>query len=646
MFRVYEKRCRKKLRVRGDSVKLFETLFNDTLFFAPLGHNFIDKVGSPSNFDMVRGEKMLTPVKKRIAEKISADLVNGLKGAAKKDGTTFAETVLTVSAVMEQLEIPKHLDHGHWSYPVFPWAKSFRQSPALIAQNLADRLTQSDLMDQYMERIFAEGGYLNFVLKNSYIQMLLSQSLQSKTAQTLGSSLRGAGKKMVIDYGSPNMAKPMSIGHLRATVIGQAIRNLAVGQGYEVIGINHIGDWGSQFGKLAWAYQHWGHEYDFESKPFDSLLKLYVRFHEQAELDPRLNERGSETFKKLEQGDSEIKKIWQMFSDISLKDYQRLWDLLGVRHDLIRGESFYNDRILDVEQRLRQAGLLELSEGAWVVRLDEFHLPPCLIRKSDGSSIYATRDLASAFYRFEDLKADLNLYVVGVDQSLHFRQVFAVLHKLGLPWADQCHHISFGLYRFKDEGRMSTRKGNVILMEEVLDKAVALIGEVIAKKNPGLSDSAQIAQQVGVGAIIFNDLVNDRTSNVDFNWNQVVDFEGNSGPYVQYTLVRCKSIVRKYAKDIPVSMDFELQSVEERELMKALLFFDDFVEQAFSQYRPHILAKYMLEVCRFFNHFYQTHRILGSSPDLAGSRLFLVCYVQLVLEAGLSILNIQSPEAM
>ncbi|MCB0343390.1 MAG: arginine--tRNA ligase, partial [Bdellovibrionales bacterium] len=462
----------------------------------------------------------------------------------------------------------------------------------------------------------------------------------------LGHSSLGAGKTVVIDFSSPNVAKPMHIGHLRATVIGQAICNLARSQGYNVIGINHLGDWGVQFGKLAYAYQKWGSEYPFATEPFESLYKLYVRFHDEAELDPEIEKEGSLMFKRLEDGDEGIADLWRMFVDVSMQDYNRLWAMLGVKHELVRGESFYNDRLKAVEDRLQKLGLLEESEGAVVVKLDDADMPPCLIRKSDGASLYATRDLASAIYRKEELGADLNLYVVGAEQTLHFKQVFKVLEKMGYEWAKDCHHVSFGMYRFKDVGKMSSRKGNVIFLEDVLRRAIDMVKEVIESKNPDLDDKDEVAKKVGVGAIVFNDLINDRVKNVDFDWDRVLDFEGDSGPYVQYVCVRCESILRKYGKAVPPSMPVDLDSSEERELVKILLSYPEILNVAFKGFKPNVLAHYLLDVCRAFNHFYHKCRVLGVEPEVEAARIALVSATLAVLKNGLKLLNIETPKAM
>lgn len=545
-------------------------------------------------------------------------------------------------ALYELFEAPRQVGHGHLALPVFSWAKERRKAPPLLAKEIVDQL----LLDKPPElsKIEAVSGFVNFTFAAGFIQSLLVNDILKKRGQ-IGFGNSGLGKKLVIDFSSPNVAKPMHVGHLRASVIGQAIVNLARTQGYNVIGLNHLGDWGVQFGKLAWAYLNWGDQYPFKEQPFDSLFKLYVRFHDEAEKNPELEVEGSKIFKRLEDGDPQITALWKMFVEISLADYQRIWNMLGIKHDLVRGESFYNDRMKPVEEDLERKGLLEESDGAMIVRLDEDGMAPCLIRKSDGASLYATRDLASAIYRMEELKADLNLYVVGVDQTLHFRQVFKVLEKMGYPWVDKCHHIAFGMYRFKD-AKLSTRKGNTIFLEDVFAKAIELVREIIQKKNPNLPDAERVAKQVGIGAVIFNDLVNDRVKNVDFDWDRALDFEGDSGPYVQYCGVRCASLIRKFGKPISPDFKLDLTTPEEQELMRCLLNYQDTLKNAFENFKPHILAGYLIEVCHKFSQFYTKCRILGEQEDLQDARMTLVQMVYFVLEEGLKILSIELPEAM
>ena len=575
------------------------------------------------------------------------------------------ENLVSAADLAPVLEPPKKLEHGHLAFPVFPLAKKLRQPPSAIAAKIATHLTEKisskdggSAAEIGLIKAEPVGGFLNLTFSDTSLQARLFKAVASDGAK-LGFSDVGRGKRIVIDYSSPNVAKPMHVGHLRATAIGQAIRNISETQGYEVLGLNHLGDWGVQFGKLAWAYREWGSEYDFVKEPFKSLFDIYVRFHDEAEKNPELEAKGSLVFKELEQGDKEIEAIWKKFVEISLVEYQRLWNLLGVKHDLVRGESFYNDRLKPVEEMLEKKGLLRESEGAMVVDLGD-EMPPCLIRKSDGASLYATRDLASALYRMQELKADLNLYVVGFDQSLHFKQVFKVLEMAGYEWSKDCHHIAFGLYRFKEGMKMSTRKGQVIFLEEVLSQAIERTAKVIAAKNPSLSPEEQkkIAEDVGVGAVIFGDLLFDRIKNVEFDWDRILSFEGYSGPYVQYMHVRCASLIRKF-KDTGRKLALEgahsietvsklavLNQTDERELIRLLLAYDETLAASFRSFKPNVLAQYLLEVCGAFSRFYHNNRILGEPLDVELARMTLVQATQAVLQQGLRNLSIRAPEVM
>jgi arginyl-tRNA synthetase len=552
----------------------------------------------------------------------------------------------TPAELLNLIEIPKLYDHGHLALPLFTLAKKLKKNPMEWAKELAGlhtkNLNTKKSLDFILE-VKPVGGFLNFALKSQYLTDLLFHEIQKPGFYK---SQVGLGQTVVIDYSSPNVAKPMHIGHMRATVVGQAIRNLAATQSYNVIGVNHLGDWGTQFGKLSWAYLEWGKEYDFTVKPIDSLLKLYVRFHEEAERDPRLEEKAAALFKRLEDGDPEITQIWKMIIEVSLQDFNRLYKIMKVQHDVVLGESFYNDKMEDVIQRLERAHLLKESEGAQVVFFDEKeNMPPCIIKKSDGASIYATRDLAAAIYRHEIQKADLLLYVVGVEQVLHFKQVFNVLRKLGYSWWEKCQHINFGRYRFKD-GKMASRSGKVIFMEDVLNQAIELVGKMVEEKNPDLANKKEVIEQVAIAAVFFNDLMNDRVKDVEFDWDRIISTEGDSGPYVQYTGVRCKSILRKYGRPVLPLPAAALDSVEEQKLIFSLLRFPETLEAAFRQYKPNILAQYLLELCSHFSHFYHKCRILGEERGVEDARISLVSATQKILEQGLKILNIDSPEAM
>lgn len=568
---------------------------------------------------------MLRQVRSQLAHKI-ADVIEGVSS----------------EEVLKLFEVPKSIEHGHIALPVFFLAKTLRKAPPIIAKELSEQLAV--VLPEDFSSVVPVGGYLNFTLKTSFMQQELEKHISSDI-EKLGYTSDGQGQRVVVDFASPNVAKPLHVGHLRAAMIGQAICNLAKTQGYDVIGLNHLGDWGVQFGKLAWAYKKWGHEYPFAEKPFESLTQLYTRFHSEAEKNDDLNKEGSLVFKKLEEGDPEIEELWKMFVDITMQKNNKLFELLGVHHELVRGESFYNDRLKGVEKELEEKGLLKESEGAMVVELGE-EMPPCLIRKADGASLYATRDIASALFRKNELKADLSLYVVAIDQNLHFKQVFKVIELMGYDWYPEMHHISFGMYRFKDQGKMSSRRGNIVTLESVLDKAISSVSELIEEKNPDLKNKEEVAKQVGVGAIVFNDLINDRVKNVDFDWERALDFNGDSGPYVQYCQVRCRSILNKYEKEIPQSFDQVLESKEETALLYELLRFQDVLVNSFKNFKPNLLAVYLLDVCKLFSDFYHKHRIIGGDEKWVSSRIALVNCTQKTLQQGLKILNIQSPEQM
>ena len=560
----------------------------------------------------------------------------------------FPEISLNDSKILNLFERPKDFQKGHLALPVFFLSQVLKTPPVQIAQSLAQKI--QDLELSYISRCQSLSGFVNF----EFTAQFLTESLREFCLrEPLGYALEPKNKKIVIDYSSPNVAKPMNVGHLRATVIGQAIRNLAVTQGYEVVGLNHLGDWGVQFGKLAWAYFEWGSEYDFKNQPFQSLYEIYVRFHREAESSKDLDQKGAQTFIRLEEGDPEIVRLWKMFVDISMKEYQRLWDRLGVKHDLVRGESFYSDHLEPTIKLLEEKGLLKESQGAFVVEMGEGETP-CLIKKSDGASLYATRDIASAIYRHDVLGCDTNFYVVGVDQTLHFDQVFKTLKLMGFHWAKDCHHISFGMYRFKGQGKMSTRKGRAIFLEDVLNKAVDLVKDIIAKKNPDLKNKDEIAEQVGVGAVIFNDLVNDRVKDVDFNWDKVLDFEGDSGPYIQYTQVRCLSVMEKFQvqkKESHFPQNYHWKGInfksEETYLIASLLYYESVLRGAYERSKPNILAHYLLNLSQAYNSFYNKYRILNAeNPQISENRVLLTQHTQKVLSAGLQVLNISSPSKM
>ncbi|MES3038762.1 MAG: arginine--tRNA ligase [Bdellovibrionota bacterium] len=547
-------------------------------------------------------------------------------------------------SMVNLLERPRTKEHGHLSLPLFSIAKTLGKNPAEMAKEWAEKLTATG-SSAGIEKAESLQGFLNLRLKNELIINNLFADVQNKSTP-MGFGHKGKGKKVIVDLVSPNIAKPMHVGHLRCIAIGQSLTNLAKHQGYEVLTVNHLGDWGSQFGKLAYALKEWGTDLDNDPKPIDTLVKLYVRFHDEVAKNPELEKKGAECFKKLEDGDPEAVKSWKKIVDVSLKDYDRLFSILKIKHDVILGESFYNDKMDAVIATLEEKNLLKDSEGAKVVFFEESEkMPPCIIKKSDGASIYATRDLAAAIYRHDVQKGDQLLYVVGADQSLHFKQLFRVLELMNFEWAKNCHHIGFGLYRFK-EGKMSTRQGKVILFEDILERALEMMEQIIEAKNPALPDKKETARMVAVGALFFNDLVNERTKNVEFDWDRVLSFEGDSGPYVQYTLVRCRSILRKLGKEVNFSHLSELTHPAEVELMLTLQLLDQVADKAYDQFKPHLLAQYLLDVCAQFSQFYHHCRVVGEKPELESARAALVFATERVLDQGLRLLHIETPQEM
>lgn len=571
---------------------------------------------------------------------ISSLTEQGLLALVKKDLACFLkqQLALTETEILSLLEQPRRPEYGHLSLPLFSVSKTKEASPQEEARRLAERVCQN--LPPILKQCKALSAFVNFQFQESYLQNQL-ETLSSQKKLVCFQNDRP--EHWLMDFASPNVAKYMNIGHLRATVLGQALVNLARSFGVKVTALNHLGDWGSQFGKLLWAYQKWGHEYDFKKEPFSSLVQLYVRFHKSAESDEKNLQEARNLFQKLEEGDLELKKLWSFFVELSLKNYEQYWRTLNTKHDLIQGESFYVGFMEDLKNRLRAKNLLKKSEGAEVVFLEE-DLPPCLIFKSDGASTYSARDLCSLIYRFEKLKAEKNIYITGSDQNLHFEQVLKTAGKLNPLWAQNSRHLSFGMYRFKGEGKMSTRQGQAVFLKDVLDQAIRRVEKIIQERNPGLENKKKIAQQVGIGAVIFNDLMNDRTKDVDFEWSKVLDFEGRSGPFVQYSLVRAQSLLNKYKGNLPEGFSGILEDVFAQRLVWRLIRFEGACFQSLKNFKPHILARYLLDLSREFNRFYAGQKILGHRQE--GDLILLTELIRRVLDRGLEILNVPRPQAM
>ncbi|MDO6656606.1 arginine--tRNA ligase [Anaerobacillus sp. 1_MG-2023] len=538
--------------------------------------------------------------------------------------------------IMQRIELPKHDSLGDYAFPCFDLAKVKRMPPHQIAKELV-----SEIHEKVFEKVEAVGPYINVFLNKKMVSTeVISRILRE--GSEYGASKVGKGGAVTIDLSSPNIAKPFSMGHLRSTVIGNSLALIVEKVGYRPIRINHLGDWGTQFGKLITAYRKWGEEQKVREQTIKELLKLYITFHEKAESDNGLEDEGRKAFKELEEGNPEAVSLWKWFREESLKEFDRIYELMGITFDSTNGEAFYNDKMQNVIDQLEEKNLLVESRGAMVVELGE-SLPPCLIKKKDGATLYATRDLAAAIYRYETYGFSKALYVVGNEQSLHFKQLFEVLKKMGFDWADQMHHINFGMM-LKDGKKMSTRKGKVVLLEEVLTEAIELAKVNIETKNPSLENKNAIAEQIGVGAVLFHDLKNDRRNDIEFSLEDMLRVEGETGPYVQYTHARACSILRKgdfHSND-------HIKGLEDEEawsVVTKLLSFPNVIERSAAEYDPSQIAKFVIELSRSFNKYYGQIRILDD-PSYKQARLQLVSAVSIVLQEGLRLLGLQAPEEM
>lgn len=545
---------------------------------------------------------------------------------------------LDQDAILNLLEQPKSSDLGDIAFPAFSLAKVERKAPQAIATEIAEKIDQSAF-----EKVVATGPYVNFFLDKSKISDHVIKSVITAGAD-YGQQDEGHGQNVTIDLSSPNIAKPFSVGHLRSTVIGDALSNLYRKMGYNTIKINHLGDWGKQFGLLMVAYKKWGSKEAVEANPIDELLKLYVRINAEIEQDPELDEEGRKWFKKLEDGDPEATELWQWFRDESLVEFNRIYKLLDVEFDSLNGEAFYNDKMDEGVQILEDKGLLKESKGASIVDLDDISLPPAMIKKSDGATLYITRDIATAMYRARTYNFVKNIYAVGQEQSNHFRQLKAVLKKMGFDWSDDMVHVDFGLVT-KNRQKLSTRKGNIILLEPTLQEAISRAKAQIEEKNPELENKEEVAHAVGVGAVKFYDLKTDRRNGYDFDLEAMVSFEGETGPYVQYAYARIQSILRKANFTPSADATYSLNDPESWEIIKLLQDFSRIVKRAAENYDPSLIAKYAISLAQAFNKYYAHTRILDESPERE-SRLALSYSTAVVLKEALRLLGVQAPEKM
>ncbi|HEM3461066.1 arginine--tRNA ligase [Streptococcus suis] len=545
---------------------------------------------------------------------------------------------LDVEAIYNLLEKPKSSEMGDIAFPAFSLAKVERKAPQAIAADIVEKLDTTGF-----ENVVATGPYVNFFLDKAAISHQVLTDVITEKDQ-YGQLNIGQGRNVTIDMSSPNIAKPFSVGHLRSTVIGDALANIHEKLGYKPIRINHLGDWGKQFGMLIVAYKLWGDKAAVEADPISELLKLYVRINAEAEEKPELDEEARQWFKKLEDGDPEAHELWQWFRDESLVEFNRIYDKLDVTFDSYNGEAFYNDKMDEGIQILEEKGLLQESKGARIVDLESYNLPPALIMKTDGATLYITRDMATAMYRKRTYDFVKSIYVVGQEQINHFKQLKAVLKEMDFDWSDDMTHITFGLVT-KDKKKLSTRKGNIILLEPTLDEAISRALTQIEAKNPDLENKEEVAHAVGVGAVKFYDLKTDRDNGYDFDLEAMVSFEGETGPYVQYAYARIQSILRK-ANFVPsAENDYKLADAESWDIIKHIQNFSNVVERAGDKFDPSLIAKYAINLAQAFNKYYAHTRILDESPE-RDSRLALAYATGLVLKEALRLLGVKAPEKM
>ena len=575
----------------------------------------------------------------------------------KEISEQIAKTIENVEAkeIYTYIEIPKDTKNGDYSFPCFRLAKILKKAPQEIANGIKEKLEQNGAMNsEILERVDIVGGYLNFYVSSKlFTKEVLEQISNNAKFGVETEDEKNKEKNIVIDYSAPNIAKPFHIGHLRSTVIGAALYNIYKYLGYNVIGINHLGDYGTQFGKLIEGYKRWGEEYNVDLDPINELTKIYIRINNACKEDEQILQACRDNFKKLEDGDTYCVEIWKKFRELSLKEFQRVYDLLGSKFDSWNGEAFYSDKMQEVVDILEKSGKLEESQGAKIVNLEDQGInTPCIIVKSNGSSTYATRDLAAILYRTRTYDFDKALYVTSYEQVLHFKQVFATAKYLGLDekYLKGLEHVSFGMVLLPT-GKMSTREGNIVKLEELLNESIDRAKEIIEQKNPQLENKEDVAKKVGIGAIIFNDLSNSRVKDEVFDWNTILNFQGETGPYIQYTYVRTKSVLEKAEVDVNnISFDMvNLDSLEDsysQNIIKLLYDFHNVLVQVTEKSEPSILSRYLIDLAKAYSVFYNENRIMVDDSSLKNSRVYLTFAVGKVLKIGANLLGMDMPEKM
>ena len=553
--------------------------------------------------------------------------------------------VTNIENIYEYIEIPANKDMGDYSLPCFKLAKELKKAPQMIANDIKEKLK---INEEIVSKVEVVNGYLNFYINPIAIAGTVLQEFDAKK-ESFGDSKIGNNKTIVIDYSSPNIAKPFHIGHLRSTVIGNALYNIYKFLGYNVVGINHLGDYGTQFGKLIEGYKRWGNEYDIENNPIDELTKIYVRINNLCKEDESVLEECRNNFKKLEDGDKYCTELWQKFRDLSLKEFQKVYDLLDVHFDSLNGEAFYSDKMPEIVDILEKTGKLVESEGARVINLDEYNMPPCIIEKTNGSTTYATRDLAAIMYRARTYNFDKAIYVTSYEQILHFKQVFETAKLLGLDrkYTDGLTHVPFGMVQLKT-GKMSTREGNIIKLEDLLNEAISRVSKIIEEKNSNLENKEEVAKKVGIGAVIFNDLYNSRIKDEIFDWDTMLNFNGETGPYLQYMYVRTNSVLEKVDK-LPEINEVDINLLQDNasvNLIKEMYNFGNTVKQAAEKNEPYIISRYLINIAQLFSSFYNENKIICEDEKLQAARIYLTYCTNMLLKKGAKLLGIQMPERM
>ncbi len=543
--------------------------------------------------------------------------------------------------VISLMEVPPSSDMGDYAFPCFTLAKTFKKAPNLIAKELVEKIEGNE----YFRKIENKGPYINFFINKEILVKNVLENIREEK-ENYGSSDMGKGKTTLVEFSSPNIAKPFHIGHIRSTVIGNALYRIHDFLGYNAIALNHLGDYGTQFGMLIVAYKKWGKYEVIEDDPINELLKLYVRFNKEAEENEELMNEARFWFKELEEGNEEAIELWEWMREISLKEFNKVYNLLNIKFDSYAGESFYSDKMSSVINELEDKKLLEKSRGAEIVDLKPFDMPPALIRKSDGSTLYATRDIAAAIYRKEHYDFYKNIYVVASEQILHFKQWKKVIELMGYDWTEDCVHVPFGMVSLEG-GALSTRKGRVVYLEDVLNKAINKTLEIIEERNPNLKDKEKVARQVGIGAVVFQELFNGRIKDYVFSWDKTLSFEGETGPYVQYTHARASRLLEKGEFTLEKKVDFSLlKEDEELFIVKLLYDFPATIIESMEKYEPSIITRHIVEIAKAFNKFYNSCPILSEDEGIKESRLLLVYGTKTVIKTGLSLLGIDAPEKM